>query len=82
MRSARVRSGADSVDFTAVFGKEYHLDNDDDYKAYAVRVLDEKGNEVGRMATMQSYERFLDEAAAREKVDADDGEDTSSRHPE
>lgn len=71
-----------SLDFTAVFAKEYHLDNDDDYKAYAVRVLDEKGNEVGRTATMKSYERFLDEAAERAKADAKDGDGESPRRPE
>lgn len=71
-----------SVDFTAVFAKEYHVDNDDDYKAYAVRVLDEKGNEVGRMASMKSYERFLDEADAFKKAQAEDGGDESVRTPE
>jgi len=72
-----------SVDFTAVFGKEYNVDNDDDYKAYAVRVLDEKGNELARTATMKSYERFLDEAAERKKAEGDsDNSDEPGRRPE
>ncbi len=71
-----------SVDFTAVFGKEYNVANDDDYKAYAVRVLDEKGNEVGRTATMKSYERFLDEVDERKAEEAKDGQDRSTSQPE
>jgi hypothetical protein len=72
-----------SVDFTAVFGKEYDVDNDDDYKAYAVRVLDEKGNELARTATMKSYERFLDEAAERKEADGeeDDGDSDEPAEP-
>ena len=62
-RKTRTVSSDTAVRFSATFAKDYEVDYDDDYKAYAIRVTDANGNEVGRMASMKSFERFLDEPA-------------------
>lgn len=57
--SGKVNSDGDTK-FSAEYLGKSNINNDADYRGYAVRLIDSKGVEIARQASQKPFERFLD----------------------